>query len=62
MQEIFYSDNDPYIPLAKGEELAKKLDSELIIVKNAGHFNTESGYKKFELLLEGIKRIIAKDL
>ena len=30
---IYNSDNDPYIPLSKGKELAENLDSKLIIVK-----------------------------
>ncbi len=52
---LFHSDNDPYIPLEKAEEFAKNLDVNLNIVKNAGHFNKEAGYTKFELLLEKIK-------
>ncbi|MCK5282632.1 MAG: serine hydrolase family protein [Nanoarchaeota archaeon] len=52
---LFHSDNDPYIPLNKAEELKEKLDAELIVVKDAGHFNTVSGYDKFEELLEKIK-------
>jgi len=57
---IYNSDNDPYVPLEKGKELAKKLDSELIIVNNAGHFNTEAGYTEFNLLLKDIKNLIEK--
>ncbi len=59
---VFHSDNDPLVCLGNGEELAKNLGVDLILVKNAGHFNTEVGYKKFELLLENIKRIITKHL
>tara|TARA_Y100000310_G_scaffold255534_1_gene263017 strand:+ start:8798 stop:9361 length:564 start_codon:yes stop_codon:yes gene_type:complete len=59
---IYNSDNDPYIPLSKGEELAKNLDSKLKIIKNAGHFNEKAGYKKFELLLKDIKNLITKHL
>lgn len=59
---IYNSDNDPYIPLSKGEELAENLDSKLTIIKNAGHINAKAGYIQFKLLLEDIKKIIAKDL
>ncbi|MBI2134799.1 serine hydrolase family protein [Candidatus Woesearchaeota archaeon] len=59
---VYQADNDPHIPLEKGQEMAKNLDSQLIIVKNAGHFNEKSGYKKFGLLLKDIKKITAKDL
>lgn len=52
---IYNSDNDPYVPLSKGEELANRLDSKLIIVDNAGHFNEDSGYKEFPKILEDIK-------
>ena len=59
---VYGSDNDHYIPLPMGEELAEKLNAELKIIKNAGHFNEKSGYTKFEILLNDIKKIIAKDL
>ncbi len=52
---LFHSDNDPYVPLEKAEKLAKNLGINLILVKNAGHFNKKAGYTKFELLLEKIK-------
>jgi len=54
---VFHSDNDPYVSLEKAKELAKKLNTKIILVKNAGHFNKSSGYIKFELLLEKIKEI-----
>ena len=55
---VFSSDNDPYVPPLKGKELAKNLGAEMIVVKNAGHFNEKSGYVKFELLLDKIKKEI----
>jgi serine hydrolase len=45
---LFHSDNDPYVPLKKAEELKNKLDAKLIMINQAGHFNEKSGYKKFE--------------
>lgn len=51
---IFSSDNDPYVPLEKGEEMSQKLGVEMIVVEGAGHFNEKAGYKKFALLLENI--------
>lgn len=53
---VINSDNDPYVPIEKGEELAEKLNVRLDIIKNAGHINSESGYDKFKLLLEKIKK------
>ena len=44
---VINSDNDHYILLSKDKELAKVLGTELIVLKNAGHINQESGYTKF---------------
>ena len=55
---ILQSDNDPYVKLEKGEELAKNLDTDIILVKNAGHFNESAGYTKFNLLLKKIKGLL----
>jgi predicted alpha/beta hydrolase family esterase len=55
--EVFQSDTDPYVSLSNGEQLAKNLNVKLNFVPNAGHFNTKSGYTKFDLLLEKIKTI-----
>lgn len=57
--EVFQSTNDE-IPVEEGEEVAKNLGAEFILVKDAGHFNvaTDSKFKEFKLLLEHIKRVI----
>jgi len=52
---VLHSDNDPYIKLEKGQEVAKKLRVGLTLVKGAGHFNAKAGYVKFPLLLEMVK-------
>lgn len=52
---VFHSDNDPYVPLEKAKELAKPLSTDIILIKGGGHLNRESGYIKFELLLNKIK-------
>lgn len=51
---IYHSDNDPYVSLEKSRELADKLGVETRVIKGAGHFNLDSGYDKFELLLHDI--------
>jgi len=53
---VFHSDNDPYVCLENGKELASNLQTDLTFVPNSGHFNTASGYTKFELLLDLIKK------
>jgi len=52
---VFHSDNDPYVGLGNGQELAKQLKTELTFVAKAGHFNATAGYLQFELLYQKIK-------
>jgi len=52
---VYNSDNDPYVPLEKGRELASKLGTSLNVVHDAGHINAAAGYTKFERLLADIK-------
>ncbi len=51
---VYHSDNDPYVPLGFGEELAGNLGAKLSVVRGAGHFNRESGYHEFKLLLDDL--------
>jgi len=55
---IFQSDNDPYVSLGNGKELAKRLDVEMDFIPNAGHFNKKAGYVKFEKLKEKVLEIL----
>ena len=57
---VFYSDNDPYIPIQKAQNLGQMLDTKPIMVKEAGHFNDAAGYTKFPALLEKIKNLVQK--
>lgn len=52
---VINSDNDPYVPLQKGRDIAKNLGTKLIVLKNAGHINADSGYLKAEFLLRLIE-------
>lgn len=54
---VIHSDNDPYVPLVKAEDLAKQLGTTVTLIPNAGHFNTKSGYDTFPWLLEQIKKL-----
>lgn len=54
---IFQSDNDPYIPKAKAEELARNLQSNVTWIPGAGHFNTAAGCTRFPLLLTAIEGV-----
>ena len=44
----FYSDNDPYVKFEVGKEFANTVATEQILIPNAGHINSESGYNTFE--------------
>ena len=51
---VFHSDNDPFVGIENGKELAKKLGTKLELIPNAGHFNSKSGYTQFEELFKKI--------
>ncbi|MFA6215327.1 MAG: alpha/beta fold hydrolase [Patescibacteria group bacterium] len=55
---VFQSDDDPYVGLENGKELAKNLGVELSFVPNAGHFNKKAGYVKFEKLRDMVLEIL----
>ena len=44
----FYSNNDPYVKYETELDFANKVATEKILVPNAGHINSESGYDTFE--------------
>ncbi|MBT7903024.1 serine hydrolase family protein [Candidatus Woesearchaeota archaeon] len=53
---IYHSDNDPYVNLKYAKYVATKLNVDINIIPNAGHFNQASGYLQFTKLLEDIKK------
>ena len=55
---LFHSNNDPYVPIGKAQEVADHLGTEITIVEGAGHFNESAGYKEFPLLLKKIKEVL----
>ena len=55
---VFHSDNDPYVGLENGKELASNLGIELSFIPNAGHFNAKAGYVKFEKLWGKLQTLI----
>ncbi len=44
----FYSDNDPYVKYEVEKDFADKIATEKILLPNAGHINSESGFDTFE--------------
>ncbi|MDB5186347.1 MAG: hypothetical protein JWL85_870 [Candidatus Saccharibacteria bacterium] len=45
---VYQSDDDPYVGLDNGKQLAERLGIELSFIPNAGHFNKRAGYTEFE--------------
>ena len=48
----YYSDNDPYVKYDVEKSFADTVSSEQHIIKGGGHINAETGYTKFEDILE----------
>ncbi len=44
----FYSDNDSYVKYEAEKDFADTIATEQILIPNAGHINSESGYDTFE--------------
>lgn len=55
---VFNSNNDPYISMEKAEGLAQHLDTDVIEVKGAGHFNKKAGYTTFEELWKKLEPLL----
>ena len=55
---VYQSDNDPYVSLDNGKQLAKKLGIELTFIPNAGHFNKPAGYLSFPDLLKKVEEVL----
>ncbi|MEK7599807.1 MAG: alpha/beta hydrolase [Patescibacteria group bacterium] len=49
---VLHSNNDPYVSIANGEQLAQKLGVDLTLIPQAGHLNAESGYLELQPILD----------
>ena len=47
-------DDDPYVPVARSQELADRLGAPLEIMPGGGHLNDETGFVRFPQMLEAI--------
>jgi len=57
----FSGDNDPYVPLAQGLEIADNLGVTPNIIPGGGHLNSEFGYNSFPVLLKRVFCCIVSD-
>lgn len=55
---VFHSDSDPYVPLAKGEEISRNMKAKLIVLHGAGHINSSAGFQQFPQLLKEIETFL----
>lgn len=55
---VYQSDDDPYVGLDNGKELAQHLGIELSFIPNAGHFNAKAGYTEFNDLRDKLLHIL----
>jgi len=58
---VYQSDNDPYVGLKNGKELARHLGVKLTFIPNAGHFNAKAGYTKFDDLSSKLIKILEQN-
>lgn len=47
-----YSKNDPYVKFNALEKFADEIDAKKVVFENAGHFNADAGFLKFEDILK----------
>ena len=47
---LIVSDNDPWIKMYEAESMAKSINANYTVIKNAGHINADSAYGKWELI------------
>jgi predicted alpha/beta hydrolase family esterase len=55
---VYHGGDDPYVPLASGEEVARKLSADLQVIDHGGHLNSESGYLEFPRLWSDLRTLL----
>jgi uncharacterized protein len=55
---VIHGTNDPYVHVDQAHFLATNLDAQLILIKNGGHLNTESGYTKLPQCLKVLEKMM----
>jgi predicted alpha/beta hydrolase family esterase len=53
-----FSDNDPYVPIDNKDDFKEKLNSEIIIEHEQGHFSSSSGLPTYPNVLKNIQNFI----
>lgn len=50
----FYSDDDPYVPIALSETFVKETNASSVIIPKGKHLNASSGYSEFQEIINVI--------
>lgn len=56
---LWHGDDDPYVPLAQAQEAARRLSAPLIIIRNGGHLNQDSGYTEFPEIMDCVRNLVS---
>jgi predicted alpha/beta hydrolase family esterase len=56
---LYHGDDDPYVPLSRGIEVAKALAAEMTVVPSGGHLNHAAGFDRFDVLWSDLNDVIA---
>ena len=51
---ICYGSDDPYVPLARSQQLAEHLHAPLQVIPGGGHLNDETGFTAFPQMRDAI--------
>ncbi|MBD3797277.1 MAG: alpha/beta hydrolase [Campylobacterales bacterium] len=54
---LIYSTNDPYMSVEEAEHLTHSIKAKVKVIENGGHINAESGFGKWEWILQEIRSI-----
>jgi predicted alpha/beta hydrolase family esterase len=57
-----FSDNDPYVPIGDKNIFKEKLDSEIIIENNKGHFSGSDGITELPSVLNSLLKMAGKNI
>lgn len=56
----FFSDNDPFVYAEEGKLFKQKLNAEIFIEKNKGHYTADDGCMRVPSVLEQLEKMIQK--
>ncbi len=56
---VIHGDNDPNVPLAQAETVARELGAELIVIENGKHLNGSAGFNELPQALKALNEMMA---